>query len=140
MTADDKKGISFKNLFSRRKTESPPETPGVASREEKKGVSIPPVAEDDLDGFMKRLGLSPDEKEGADIFPVFPPGSQSGDSGKHSITGGSDTDAPVSDNVPEKVVIPPSRPSKYSPPEKKAPIPAHTPPKFEPAKKTLWSA
>lgn len=140
MTADDKQGISIKNLFSRRKTKSLPETPGVTTREEKKGVSVPPVAEDDLDGFMKRLGLSPEEKEKPDVFPVFPPGSQSREPGKSSIPQGSDTDTPARESGREKEITPTSRPSKYSPPEKKAPIPAHTPPKFEPAKKTIWSA
>ncbi|OPX72930.1 MAG: hypothetical protein A4E38_00362 [Methanoregulaceae archaeon PtaB.Bin108] len=139
MTADDKKGLSIKNLFSRKKTEGPPGKTGGKPSQENKGLSVAPVAEDDLDSFMKRLGLSPGEKENPEVPPFPQAGTKPKEPEQDLTPRAGDAGSPGKESDLTTNISHPQRPSKYSPAEKKEPVPAHTPPKFEPAKKTIWS-
>jgi len=140
MTAEDKKGLSIKNLFSRRKKQSPPDIPGEMTVPDKSGLSVPPVGEDDLDNFMKRIGLSQNEKGKKEDTITSARETKSLQPAQKDISGLEAAGKIVQDSDRPQVATPLPPSSKYSPPEKKETIPAHSPPKFEPAKKTLWSS
>lgn len=137
MTAEDKKGLSIRNLFGKKKADAPPAKTGKEGPGEEKGASIPPVGGEDLEGFMKRIGLSSDTRKG----------SQSG-TGRDAVStrqpevgepagGGVTTTRSDAGAVKDIHSIHP--PPETSPDAKPDAIPDHSPPRFEPAKKTVWS-
>ncbi len=139
MAAEEKKGLSIKNFLGRKKTGDLPEKLMEKAAPEKKGESRSPVEGDDLDSFMKRLGLSPEGREREGDAPLSTSDIQSRLSMQKSIPGMKEEGTAVPDTDQPSAAPTPARPSKYARPEKEEPIPPHSPPKFEPAKKTLWS-
>ncbi|OPX67364.1 MAG: hypothetical protein A4E37_01428 [Methanoregulaceae archaeon PtaB.Bin056] len=137
MTAEDKKGLSIKKLFGKKKTEGPAAKTVREGSVEEKGAPIPPVGSEDLDGFMKRIGLSPETRKGSPTDTGRnAEAARQPQEGEVDVGGGSTTppDAGVTKDTPS---IRPTH--EGSPDAKLEAAPEHRPPRFEPAKKTVWS-
>ena len=140
MASDDKKGISIKNLFSRRKTERAPEKPVEPPIPDKTKLSVPPVEGDDLDSFMRRIGLSPEGtgKKAENVPPLAGAVTPLEDRGTAPGAGKAEDAGPATGIVEQADTSPRAVPPPAT--AGKEPVPAHSPPTFEPARKTIWSA
>ncbi len=137
MTAEDKKGLSFRDLFGRKKGEGPADKPKKEGTQEKNEVSVPPVEREDLDGFMKRLGLSLDTKKTPSPGPQekVPSGIEPGE----EMPPVEVVEKPLAGLDSQKKALDISAPTEIPPIEKKETVTDRSPPRFEPVKKTVWS-
>ncbi|MCU0632089.1 MAG: type II/IV secretion system ATPase subunit [Methanolinea sp.] len=141
MTDEKKSKISLKRLFGRGEKEKGPSETEKKAADEVRGPDIPPVTKDDLDNFMKRIGISPSEKEKNRDFTSDPPEILPGVPATKSTTPPKEwvsegLEKALQDTPPP---APASRPPRFPTKEKIITGPPPAPPHFEPARKTVWS-